>query len=92
MWQPLGDEPLRFRSWDGEYIVYSPIFGSTHRLDLTAGYLIELLIDGAKSPEILYQELSRFLEDDDNGSFRRSIDSVLENLDELGLIEKVREG
>jgi len=92
MWQMLGDEPLRFRSWDGEYIVYSPFSGSTHRLDSTAGYLIELLTDGAKNSENLYHASSQFLGNVNDDRFRSSIDSVLEILDELGLIEKVLKG
>ena len=92
MWQTLGDEPLRFRSWDGDYIVYSPFSGQTHGLDITAGYLIELLTDGPKNTEKLYHALSQFLGDLNNDRFRSSIDSVLEKLDELGFIEKVIKG
>lgn len=91
MWRTLGEEPLRFRSWDGDYIVYSPLSGQTHRLDITAGYLIELLIDGPKNTEILYKNLSQYLEEQNNDVFSNSIDMVLENLDELGLIENVGE-
>ena len=89
MWRTLGDEPLRFRSWDGDYVVYSPFSGQTHWLDITAGYLIELLIQGPKDSEKLYHELSHFLGDENNNIFRSSIDIVIENLDELGLIENV---
>ncbi len=89
MWRTLGEEPLRFRSWNGDYIVYSPFSGQTHRLDITAGHLIELLIDAPTDTEKLYHELSQFLGDEDNDLFRSSIDVVLENLDELGLIENV---
>ena len=88
-WRTLGDEPLRFRSWDGDYIVYSPFSGQTHRLNITAGYLIELLIDGPKNTEILYKELSKYLEGTNNDTFRRSIYSALETLYEEGLIENI---
>ena len=91
MWRSLGEEPLRFRFWDGDYIVYSPFSGQTHRLDITAGYLIELVNDGPKNTEILHKNLSEYLDEQNNDVFRNSIDVVLENLDELGLIENVGE-
>ena len=89
MWRTLGDETLRFRSWEGDYIVYSPFSGQTHRLDITAGHLIEFLIEGPKNSEKWYYELSQFLGIEENDIFRSSIDIVIENLDELGLIENV---
>lgn len=91
MWKTLGDEPLRFRSWDGDYIVYSPFSGQTQRLNITAGYLIELLIDGPRTAEIFYKDLSEHLEMHDDDTFKSSIDGVLNVLSELDLIEKISE-
>ena len=91
MWRTLGEQPLKLRSWDGDYVVYSPFSGQTHRLDITAGYLIELVNDGPKNSEILHENLSEYLDEQNNDVFRNSIDVVLENLDELGLIENVGE-
>ncbi len=89
MWQTLGDEPLRLRCWDGDYVVYNPFSGHTHQLDIAAGRLVELLIDGPKDSETLYRELSQYLDAQDEDIFRSSVDSVLEVLSELGLIENV---
>ena len=91
MWRTLGDEPLRYRCWDGDYVVYNPFSGFTHHLDIAAGRLIELLIDGPKDSETLYRDLTQYLEAQDEDIFRSSIDSVLEVLSELGLIENVSE-
>ena len=91
MWQTLGDEPLRLRSWDGEYIVYSPFSGQTHRLNTTAGYLIECLIGGPKDMEMICNKLSQHLEADDDETFRGSIVSVLDVLSELALIDNMPE-
>jgi PqqD family protein of HPr-rel-A system len=89
IWRTLGDEPLRFRSWDGEYIVYSPFSGMTHRLDTAAGYLIECLIDGKKDTEVLCNNLSQHLGAEVDNDFRKSVDSVLDQLSNLGLVEFV---
>lgn len=89
MWQTLGDEPLRVWSWEGDYVVYSPYSGQTHRLDIVAGHLIEILIDGPKESSELFQQLSDFLEEQDSENFRSSILDVLQSLDELGLIRDI---
>ena len=39
-------EGLRWRCWDGDFVVFNPLSGYTHLLDVVTGQILTLLISG----------------------------------------------
>lgn len=79
--------PLRVRVWDGECIVFSPLSGSTHVLDVVAGQLLGRMRSGVTDESELRAYLASFLEVPDDATFAAEVARILDHLDELGLVE-----
>jgi len=45
-WKIWGGRELELRYWDGDYVVYNPLNGSTHVLDIVAGEVLKAISDG----------------------------------------------
>jgi PqqD family protein of HPr-rel-A system len=43
MWRVPHASALRWREWDGEFVVYHELSGDTHRLNAVAGRVLQLL-------------------------------------------------
>jgi len=68
-------------------VVFSPLSGSTHILDVVAGTLIERLEAGAAAEGELGTLLASFLELPIDASLSAEVARILGQLDELGLVE-----
>ena len=86
-WRVAGNEPLKWRCWAGDYVVFSPLSGQTHFLDVFAGHILERIMAGAPNILELRSEAARFLEVEADGRLAQTVDELLRRLEEAGLIE-----
>ena len=86
-WRVAGNQPLRWRCWAGDYVVFNPLSGQTHFLDVFAGQMLKLIMSGTPSIFELRSEAARFLEVEQDDRLARTVDELLRRLDAVGLIE-----
>ena len=86
-WRIAGGERLQRRYWDGDYVVFNPLSGQTHLLDIVTGKVLMLIMSGSSSATEFRSEISTFLEVDDDNRLSKSISDILSRLEEAGLIE-----
>lgn len=86
-WTIAAGGALPCRSWDGEFVVYNPISGNTHILDLVSGEILTALFPGPCSTAALATHLAGFLDIPDDDGVSLTVARVLDVLDELGLVQ-----
>jgi PqqD family protein of HPr-rel-A system len=86
-WRLLGEEPPRYRNWDGDYVIFNSFSGQTHYLDIVTGRVFERLMLGPSSREELRCEIADFLDLEDDHQVANMISRILGELEEVGLIE-----
>jgi PqqD family protein of HPr-rel-A system len=79
--------PLPLRVWDGEVVVYNPLSGDTHLLDVLTGELLRVIIAGPATVPALRAAAAMLLEVPDDESLGQHVGQALAALDESGLIE-----
>ena len=82
--------PLATRCWAGEYVVYSPLSGNTHFLDVLSGKILVAISSAPASESGLRRLTAEYLEVPDDESVAQHVADTLATLDELGLIERRR--
>lgn len=88
-WRVSVDGELPLRYWEGDYVVYNPLSGSTHVLDVVAGELLKSIAADRGRLTQLHQRIADFLEVPNDASVAESVREILAQLDELGLIEQI---
>ena len=68
--------------------MYNPLSGNSHLLDVVAGELLLAIISGPTSTEDLYRRIETFLEIQDGELIGPTVNDLLIELDELGLIQR----
>lgn len=86
-WRVAGSEPLGWRSWTGDCVVFNPLSGQTHLLDIVTGQVLKLIMSESSSFDDLRLEISTFLEVDNDNHLAQTISDILSRMDEVGLIE-----
>jgi PqqD family protein of HPr-rel-A system len=76
--------------WDGDYVVYNPLSGNTHFLDIMSGEVLEAIIAGRTTLRQLCAHMAEFLDVANDARIEESVREILTALDELGLIEPVK--
>ena len=89
-WRVLSAEPIRWRYWGGEYIVFNPLSGQTHSLDIVSGKVLLMVMSESPSFDRLCMEISAFLDVDNDAKVVVSVSNVLDHLEDAGLIARVR--
>lgn len=84
-----GAGKLRWRCWDGEYVVFNPLTGDTHLLDVAAGGVLMDIVAGPATTDELVGRAADFLDVDSDPALLAYIKNILQRLDELGLVEPV---
>lgn len=89
-WQVVDAAELSWRFWDDQFIVFNPASGDTHLLNPLAGEALQRLQQGpADVPELARHAASNLgLAPDELLS--QEIETLLDELDELGLVESVQ--
>ena len=75
------------RSWDGDVVVYNPLSGDTHLLDVLTGDLLRVIAAGPATIAALREAAATLLDVPDDDSLGRHVGEALAALDESGLIE-----
>jgi PqqD family protein of HPr-rel-A system len=88
-WRIAGTGTLPLREWDGDYIVYNPLSGNTHVLDIVSGKTLTLIAERPRAAADVCTALASYLDVSNDTAFATDIARVLDVLDELGLIEPV---
>ena len=89
-WRIAGSEPLRWRCWAGDYVVFNPLSGQTHMLDIVTGRVLRLIDSGISNIDRIRSEISAFLEVGDDDRLAQALHDILARLEEAGLISPVR--
>jgi PqqD family protein of HPr-rel-A system len=79
--------PLPLHCWDGEYVVYNPLSGDTHFLDIVTGEILRAITAGPAAAVELRRFTAQFLEVPDDDRIAAHVSGTLAKLDDLGLIE-----
>lgn len=83
--------PLPMRNWDGDYVVYNPLSGNTHILDIVTGEVLKIIATGPTRAHGIYKRIADFLDlPADDGNLPHNVGEILRLLDDLGLIEPAR--
>ena len=68
-------------------MVFNPLSGRTHVLDVVAGEILTLIAAAPAAPGDLNRDVAEFLEVEDDEKLAAMVETTLARLDELGLIE-----
>ena len=90
-WQVSGAGKLHWRCWEGEYVVFNPLSGDTHLLDIVAGGVLMDILDGPSTAGELVGRAGAFLDVEGGEALSSYVKDILQKLDELGLIEPISE-
>ena len=86
-WRVARSGPVRWRCWAGDYVVFNPLSGQTHLLDIVTGHVLKFIMCESSSVGELRSEISTFLEVEDDDHLATTISEILIRLDEAELIE-----
>ena len=79
---------LHVRNWDGDYVVYNPLSGNTHILDIVTGEVLKTVMQAPVRASALPEQVANFLEmSAADGGLTQHVVEILGMLDDLGLIE-----
>ena len=81
--------PISLRCWDGDYVVFNPLSGCTHSLDIVTGEVLKIIITGPSSVENLCDQIATFLNVNNDAHLTSTVNDTLARLEEIGLIELV---
>ena len=73
--------------WDGNMVIYNPLSGDTHILDIIAGEALKAVGKNATPVAAIRRHVASFLEMPDDTRVAEHVERILARLDELGLIE-----
>jgi PqqD family protein of HPr-rel-A system len=82
-------EGLKWRCWEGDYVVFNPLSGHTHFLNIVAGQILTLLIAGDCTASVVRSSVARFLEVPDDDKLAATVDDILMRLEDAGLVERL---
>ena len=87
-WRPAGDASLSVRCFAGELLVYSPLSGHTHYLDIVSGKALRLVTTGVGETSVICSHLAAFLGVDTDDQLTALVHETLEKLEAVKLIER----
>jgi len=70
-------------------VVFNPLSGETHILDIMTGRVLEIIVSDSPSTERLRSEIAAFLEVDESEEVMKAANEILRELEEVGLIEPI---
>lgn len=91
MWKVSGAGKLHWRRWAGDYVVFNPLSGDTHLLDIVAGDVLMNILATPSSTHELTRKAAAFLELECGEDLSSCVKDIVVRLDGLGLIEPVPE-
>ncbi len=88
-WRVSSRATLKWREWDGEWIVFHPDSGDTHLLDPFAARVLERLEAAPADAATLVQRLAESPAAPPAGDLPSMVEQLLRVFDDAGLIEPV---
>lgn len=70
-------------------MVFNPLSGCTHSLDIVTGEVLKVIISGPSSVEKVCAQVATFLNVDNDAHLTPTVNETLARLEEAGLIELV---
>ena len=86
-WRPADGALPHLRYWGGDYVVYSPLSGDTHFLDIATGEVLRSVIAAPQPLGALCARLGAFLELPDDERLAAHVAQILARLETLALVE-----
>jgi len=86
-WSIVSDASLRWKIWDEQCLVFNGGSGQTHLLDPVGGLLLRTIEEASSDSEELFYRIAKLLDLDLTADVRSTLELMLRQLDELGLIE-----
>jgi PqqD family protein of HPr-rel-A system len=86
-WCVVPGASLRWKIWDDHCVVFNGVSGQTHLLDPVGGLLLRSIEEGCSDSEELFRRLAELLDVELTAEVRSTLEQMLWQLDELGLIE-----
>lgn len=86
-WQPAGGLSPSVRCFEGEFVVYNPLSGQTHYLDIVSGQVLMLVTAGASGTDAICSRIAAFLEVDSDDRVLALVFETLRKLEGVQLIE-----
>ncbi len=80
-------QKIRWRYWEGDYVVFSSISGETYTLDIASGRVLERIIDQPTMLEDIRATIASFLEVENDTELANAVNQILLHLEDAGLIE-----
>ena len=86
-WQLAGDRSVPLRCWDGDYVVYNPLSGNTHVLDIVTGEILRSIMRRSMRESELREHVATFLEVPNDVEVVEHVGRIVAMLDRLALIK-----
>lgn len=86
-YRPAGGATLDIRCFEGEFVVYNPLSGHTHYLDVVSGQVLRLVASGVSDAGAIGARIAAFLGVDADDRVAALVDQTLMKLEEVKLIE-----
>ena len=90
-WKVNSEFPLRWRSWDDEFVVYNSGSGDTHLLDPVAAEALQNLEQESADLSELAGRVAASLKIQADSEFSAYLEQLLSDLYKLGLIERIQQ-
>jgi len=87
MWRLSADRPVRFRGWDGEFVLYNGLSGDTHLLGVGAMHILNALQEAEVDEVALTASVCAVLQIEADHQARHDVRQLLADLARLSLIE-----
>ena len=87
-WGPAGGASLSFRCFAGELLVYNPLSGHTHYLDIVSAQALSLVTAGVGDTSAICSEVAAFLGVDSDDHVAGLVLETLQKLEAVKLIER----
>ena len=87
-WSIVAGATLHWKVWDDDCIVFNTASGQTHLLDPIPALLVRQIEAGCGNSEELFSQTARLLDTDLTAELQSSLEDMLRQLDQLGLIEQ----
>ena len=87
VWCIAPEQNISLRYWDGDSVVFSPLSGQTHILDIASGRVLKRITDQPATVEDIRSELAVFLEVENDAELAKAVEKILSRLEDAGLIE-----
>ena len=88
-WRLPAGADVAWRCWDGDYVVFNPLSGNTHCLDIVTGEVLKAVMEGDGEASSIASRTAEFLDVEQDDKLSATVAEILERLEGAGLIEGV---